>query len=278
MKSKFDKGTIIGFVVAIVALLGSVLIEGGSPLSYVNLSAGLIVFGGSIGIVLISYPLSTALKLPKVFRQALREPPDMTADVIRETVRLAERARKEGLLALEQEAQSLTDPLLHKGVMLVVDGTDPEVVKAILEVEIATREARHETGIAMFEALGGFAPTLGILGTVMGLIRILSHIGSANEMAASIAVAFTATLYGVGSANLFWLPIANRLKRRTAQEMELAALVIDGVMAIQAGDNPRIVQEKLSGYATPTSGKKAKAATADADAGATAGAPARAGA
>ena len=162
--------------------------------------------------------------------------------------------------------------------MLVVDGTDPEVVKAILEVEIATREARHETGIAMFEALGGFAPTLGILGTVMGLIRILSHIGSANEMAASIAVAFTATLYGVGSANLFWLPIANRLKRRTAQEMGLAALVVDGVMAIQAGDNPRIVQEKLSGYATPGGGKKAKNAPAEAEAGAAAGAPARAGA
>lgn len=271
MKKRFDKGTVIGFVVSIVALLGSILIEHGNPLSYVNVSAALIVFGGSVGIALISYPLPLVLRMPKVFMQSLREPPDLTAKTSEEIVRLAERARKEGLLALEQEAATLTDPILRKGVMLVVDGTDPEVVKAVLEVDIVTREARHEVGIGMFEAMGGFAPTLGIIGTVLGLIRILSHIASATELAASIAVAFTATLYGVGSANLFWLPIANRLKRRSAAEAGLAALILDGVMAIQAGDNPRIVQEKLNGYITPASGKKAKAAKgAEAAAGAAA--------
>jgi chemotaxis protein MotA len=225
--------------------------------AYVNISAGLIVFGGSIGIALVAYPMSAVKRLPKLMLLALREPRHDPAALVQQFVHLAERARKEGLLALEQEAANIENPLLKKGIQLVVDGTDPEVVKSVLEVDIVAREGRHEVGIGMLEALGGFAPTLGILGTVMGLIRILSHIASAGEMASSIAVAFTATLYGVGTANLLWLPLASKLKRRSAAEAEMSALVIDGVSAIQDGDNPRIVQEKLAGYLAPSKGKKA---------------------
>lgn len=275
MKKRLDKGTLIGFVVATVAMCGSIVIEHGSIFSYVNLSAALIVFGGSIGVALVSYPMPVVMRLPKLLMQAMREPRDQSAALVQQFVHLAERARKEGLLALEQEANALTHPLVKKGVMLVVDGTDPELVKSILEIDIVAREARHEVGIGLLEALGGFAPTLGIMGTVLGLIRILAHISSATELAASIAVAFTATLYGVGSANLFWLPVAYRLKRRSAAEAEEAALIVDGVMSIQAGDNPRIVHEKLAGYVTPASGKKA---AKGASAAATAAAPAKAGA
>ncbi|HZS90593.1 MAG TPA: flagellar motor protein [Chloroflexota bacterium] len=256
---KIDKGTIIGVVVGFGSIAASVLIEHGSLFSYVNVSAGLLVFGGTIGVGLIAYPFAVVMRLPKLVMLAVKEPHHDAAGMVEQFYQLADRARKEGLLSLEQSATTLTNPMLKKGIMLVVDGTDPEVVKAVLEVEVAAREQRHEVGIGMLEALGGFAPTLGILGTVMGLIRILAHMSNAQELGPAIAVAFTATLYGVGSANLLWLPLASKLKRRSAEEAELAALIIDGVAAIQAGDNPRIVQEKLVGYVTPAKGKKAAA-------------------
>ena len=220
MKKRTDKGTIVGFVVIVVAMVGSITIEHGSIFSYVNMSAALIVLGGSVGIALVSYPLPVVMRLPKLILLTLREPPDQSAALVQQFVHLAERARKEGLLALEQEVQTIENPLMKKGIMMVVDGTDPELVKAVLEIDVVTREARHEVGIGLMEALGGFAPTLGIMGTVLGLIRILAHISNANELAASIAVAFTATLYGVGSANLLWLPVGMKLKRRSAAEAE----------------------------------------------------------
>ncbi len=275
MKKKLDLATVLGFVMSLGCILGSVVLEHGNIMSYFNISAAMIVFGGSFGVLMVCYPLSVVKSMPKVLMHALREPQHNVAGLIQEFVRLAERARKEGLLALEAEAANLTDPLLRKGITLVVDGTDPEVVRGVMEIEIAAREARHEVGIGACEALGGFAPTLGIMGTVMGMIHILAHIASASEMSASIAVAFTATLYGVGSANLFWLPLASKLKRRAAAEGEMSALIVDGVAAIQAGDNPRIVHEKLAGYMAPVKGKKAAAA---ASAGAPAGAPSKAGA
>lgn len=256
MKKKLDLATVLGFVVGLGSLIASIELEHGNIMSYFNISAGLIVFGGTLGAGMIAFPMSVVKRLPKLVMLAMREPIHDPATIVQQFVKLAERARKEGLLALEQEAPNISDALVRKGIMLVVDGTDPEVVTQVLEIDIAAREARHETGISLLEALGGFAPTLGILGTVMGLIRILAHMNSANEMAASIAVAFTATLYGVGSANLFWLPLASKLKRRSAHEAETAALIVDGVGAIQAGDNPRIVQEKLAGYITPAKGKK----------------------
>lgn len=257
MKKSLDLATIIGFVVGMGSILASVLIEKGNPFSYVNISAGLLVFGGSIGVAFIAYPMAVVKRLPKLIMQTLRAAKHDSAEVVEQFVHLAERARREGLLALEAEAATITDPLIKKGVSMVVDGTDPELVKSVMEIEVVSREQRHEVGISLFEALGGFAPTLGILGTVMGLIRILSHMGKADELSKAIAVAFTATLYGVGSANLFWLPLASKLKRRSAEEAELAALIIDGVAAIQAGDNPRIVREKLGGYVGPIKGKKA---------------------
>jgi chemotaxis protein MotA len=197
---------------------------------------------------------------------------------VQQFVHLAGRARKEGLLALEQEVASIEHPLLKKGITMVVDGTDPEVVKSVLNIDVAAKEARHEVGIVLFESLGGYAPTLGIIGTVLGLIRVLGSTSNAADLAPAIAVAFTATLYGVGSANLLWLPVASKLKRRSAYEAELDALIIDGVEAIQNGDNPHIVEEKLAGYLTPTKGAKAAApdAAAAAQAGGASPAPRRA--
>jgi chemotaxis protein MotA len=279
MKKKLDKATLIGFLVAVGSLCGSILMDGGSLMAYVNISAGMVVFGGTLGVAFVAFPMSIVKKIPKLMGIAFKEPVTDARPIVEQFVHLASRARKEGLLALEQEVAGLENELLKKGISLVVDGTDPEVVKSVLEIEVESREARHEVGISLFEALGGFAPTLGIIGTVLGLIRILSHIGgAASELAGSIAVAFTATLYGVGSANLLWLPIANKLKRRSAVEAEISSLIIDGVEAIQNGDNPRIVEDKLKGYLAPAGGKKAKNAPAKQGEAATASAPSKAGA
>ena len=268
MKGSLDKATLGGFALVMIAMLGSIILEGGSPFTLINTSAALLVFGGTIGAGMVSFPLPVVRRIPKLMMLAFREPKDNANALVEQFVTLAERARKEGLLALEQEAATIAHPMLKKGIMFVVDGTDPELVKSMLEIEVSAREQRHEVGIGLFEALGGFAPTLGILGTVMGMIHILSKMESATKLAVAISVAFTATLYGVASANLLWLPIANKLKRRTADEAEAAYLIIDGVAAIQAGDNPRIVREKLAGYIAPAKGKGKKNATeSDASAG-----------
>lgn len=263
MKGGLDKGTLIGFVAIMVAVLGSMLLEGGNPLTMLNASASVLIFGGCIGVGLVSYPLPVVMRIPKLLLLTLKQPAYGAEALVEQFVTLADRARKEGLLALEQEAATITNPMLKKGIMLVVDGTDPEVVKAMLEIEVSAREQRHEVGIGLFEALGGFAPTLGIIGTVMGMIHILANMSDPTSLAKAISVAFTATLYGVASANLLWLPVANKLKRRTADEAESAYLIIDGVAAIQAGDNPRIVREKLIGYIAPSKSKKSKGGAAD---------------
>jgi chemotaxis protein MotA len=163
-------------------------------------------------------------------------------------VRLAERARREGLLALEGEAAEVTDHTLKKGLLLVVDGTDPELVREIMESDVAAMAERHEGRYAMFEAAGGFAPTMGIIGTVMGLVNVLSHLDKPDELGKSIATAFIATLYGVLSANVFWLPVGQRLKQRNKEEVALRELAVEGVLAVQAGDNPRVVREKLESF------------------------------
>jgi chemotaxis protein MotA len=163
-------------------------------------------------------------------------------------VKLADRARREGLLALETEAAQIEDHSIKKGVMLVVDGTDPELVREIMESDVAAMSERHEGKFAMFAAAGGFAPTMGIIGTVMGLVNVLSHLDKPDELGKSIATAFIATLYGVLSANVFWLPMGERLKQRNKEEVARRTLAVEGVLAVQAGDNPRVVREKLEAF------------------------------
>src|SRR6185437_9061103 len=151
------------------------------------------------------------------------------------------------LLALEQETDGL-DAFIKKGVMMVVDGSDPSLVRDVLEGEISATEQRHKKGIGLMEAMGGFAPTMGIIGTVMGLVNVLSHLDDPSELGHSIAGAFIATLYGVLSANVFWLPIGERLKQRNKEEVALKTLAVEGVLSVQAGDNPRVVREKLEAF------------------------------
>src|SRR5919197_3705699 len=246
-----DKGTAIGLGLALVAILGAAVVEAGSVgilFALINLPSAMIVFGGTIGTVLVAFPMERVTKLSKVLGVAFRQEEISERDLVNLFVRLAERARREGLLALESEAQSIEDHAIQKGVLLVVDGTDPELVREIMEADVAAMAERHEGNFAMFAAAGGYAPTMGIIGTVMGLVNVLSHLDKPEELGHSIATAFIATLYGVLSANVFWLPVGQRLKQRNREEVAQRQLAVEGVLSVQAGDNPRVVREKLESF------------------------------
>jgi chemotaxis protein MotA len=249
-----DKGTMIGLGLAGVGILGGAVVESGSTdilFALINLPSFMIVILGTLGVMITAFPLERITAIPKVLAVAFRQEHASERDMVSLFVRLAERARREGLLALETEAQEIHDKSIKKGVLLVVDGTDPELVREIMEADVAAMSERHEGKYAVFEAGGGFAPTLGIIGTVMGLINVLSHLDKPDELGHSIAVAFIATLYGVMSANVFWLPLGARLKQRNKEEVAMRTLSIEGVLAVQAGDNPRVVREKLEAFLPP---------------------------
>ncbi len=246
-----DFATIIGMVLAWGALIAALLMEGGDVRALINIPAALLVFGGTLGAATMSFRMSQLMGMPDILRQAFSEQADDPTAVIRLLVRLAERARREGLLVLEREVERIEDAFLAKAVRLAIDGNDPETVREILTNEIHFLQSRHKVGENMFITLGGFAPTLGIIGTVMGLIHMLANLSDPGKMGPLIAGAFIATLYGVSSANLLFLPIANKLKARSQDEVLVREMMIEGVLAIQSGDNPRIVDEKLRAYLAP---------------------------
>lgn len=246
-----DLATIIGLLLAWGALIGALLMEGGDVQSLVNLPAALLVFGGTLGAATISFKTHQILGIPGILAKAFTEKTQDLAVVIAILVRFAERARREGLLVLEEEANRIDDEFLQRGIRLAVDGTDPELLRDILTTEIHFLQSRHRVGESIFTTLGGFAPTLGIIGTVMGLIHMLANLSDPAKMGPLIAGAFIATLYGVSSANLIFLPIGNKLKARSAEEVLIREAMVEGILAIQAGDNPRIVEEKLKAFLAP---------------------------
>jgi chemotaxis protein MotA len=248
-----DKSTVLGLVIGFAAVLGSVILEGGQLVALLNVPAAMIVFGGTIGAALISFSLQSVLSLPKYLVKCVTDRPIEIHAVVESFVRLADKARREGLLALEAEAPAL-DPFSRKGVLLVVDGSDPALVREVLETEISGMERRHRAGASLLEAMGGYAPTMGIIGTVMGLVNVLSKLEDPAELGHSIAVAFIATLYGVASANLVWLPLGHKLKEKSAEEVWVREIMLEGIMSVQAGDNPRMVREKLEAY-LPAAGR-----------------------
>ncbi|PWI57641.1 flagellar motor protein [Sulfoacidibacillus thermotolerans] len=261
-----DMTTLIGLLLSFISLLVAFVMEGGSPLALFGLSAGLIVFGGTIGALIVSYPGAQLRRIPALFKIAFTNRTSEPLDTIDELVTLATIARREGILALEDKVVGLEDTFLKNGIQLVVDGVDPELVRSILETELTAMEERHETGAGMFEAAGGFAPTMGILGTVMGLIHVLSNLSDVSRLGPLIATAFIATLYGVGSANLIWLPIASKLKMRSKSEVTSRELIVEGVLSIQAGENPNTLRQKLQVFLAP--GQRERAVTAQAPSGA----------
>lgn len=250
---KKDISLMIGLASGFGCLVIAFMMEGGNPLKLIGLSALVIIIGGTFGALAISFGVGTVLTLPAGVIRAMNAPQHDQTNQVNLFVTFAEKARKEGLLSLEEDIQSDLgnkeyDPLLKRGLSLVVDGIDASAIQAIFEVEITEYEEREKSKIMLFEQAGGFSPTMGIIGTVLGLISVLGHLSEPEKLGESIAAAFIATLYGIGFANLIWLPIANKLKIILKSELELKNLILVGVISLQAGDNPRIVKDKLIGF------------------------------
>lgn len=235
------------------------IIDGGTITGLINISAMILVLGGTLGAVTMSTPMVDLRRVPSFLGKILRPkgtPVDQTIDDI---AALAEVARREGLLRLEDELSRRPVPqFLQRGVQLIVDGADEDRIRLMMEQEVAIYEDRELSGAAFFETAGGFSPTLGIIGTVVGLISVLSNLSDVQKLAPSIATAFTATLWGIATANLFWLPLGNRLKANLKHEVQAREMIIEGCIAIAAGQNPRLIAEQLAVYRMPGKGGKAK--------------------
>jgi chemotaxis protein MotA len=243
--------TAIGIGLAFGSLLMSSMMDGTSPASFINIPALMIIIGGTAGVTLASVGMASMKRVPSLYKMVFSaEPPAMRAqhDLL---VSLADKARREGLLALDAMLPDIEDRFTRGALQLVVDGTDPEMVHAILEAEVDGMAARHEAAALPFEKAGGFAPTMGIIGTVLGLVHVLQNLAAPSTLGPSISAAFIATLMGVGAANVVFLPIANRLKAISGEETELRMMTLEGILSIQAGDNPRLVSEKLMSYLPP---------------------------
>lgn len=251
-----DIATLIGLFLGIAIVVIVMILDGGNPLELLSHpSAILLTVGGAIAATAYAMPLEAIIKLPKYFQKAFFTKKINLLSIIDTLASMADKARREGLLALEEESKKIPDPFLRQGIMLVVDGTDPSQVKAILELEIKNMEERHEVGINFFNQAGGFAPTFGIIGTVMGLIGVLKELDNPGKLAKSIAAAFLATLWGLLSANLIWIPIAGKLALRSKEEAAYRKMLMEGVLSLQAGENPRIIKEKLSAFLPPAERK-----------------------
>jgi len=247
-----DIATVLGFILGIGSLLVGFLLEGGHASALLQPSAALIVFGGTLGATMFSFTPRDLMVAPQLLKLAIFNKPSDPAKAIEDIVAMAEEARREGLLYLENRLPDMDDPFLKKGLQLVIDGTDPELVKNILDVEVYTIEERHHIGSSIFEVAGGYAPTMGIIGTVMGLVHVLGSISTPESLGPAIAVAFMATLYGVGSANVLWLPLATKLQNISKKEILVKQLMMEGVVSLQAGYNPILIRERLVAYLNPT--------------------------
>jgi chemotaxis protein MotA len=246
-----DKATVGGLVLAWVALMGSALMEGAPLGTFLNLPAFILIVGGTLGVTMMSYPLEVTLGIGRVTKNAIFSKHLDLSGTIKLIVSLAEKARREGLLALESSVEKIEDAFLKKGVQLVADGFDMQITRSIMETELTFIEERHKQGEGFYSTMGGFSPTLGIIGTVLGLVNALRELEDPSKMGAAIAGAFIATFYGVSFANLIFLPLGNKLKARNEEEALVRNAMIEGILSIEAGDNPRITEEKLKVFLPP---------------------------
>ena len=259
-------GTGIGIVITLVGIAMGATMEGTNVMVVINIPAILIVLVGTLGASIAACGLPAHVRLPKLFIKALM-PPDLDlVGRVKELVTFAEKARRDGLLALDEAVKEIEDPFTKKGIQLVVDGTDADLVAAVLDAENEAMRKRHSQARNPFMQAGALAPTMGIIGTVFGLVNVMNNLNNPSSLGPLIAAAFLATLIGVGSANVVFLPMANRLKELSEAEMHFREMTLEGILAIQAGDNPRVVEEKLMAYVPPKdraadSGKGASAAT-----------------
>lgn len=241
-----DTATYMGLAVAFTLILSAFVMEGGTPLELLQPTALMIILGGTSGAVLVAFPMSEVMHGIGMAKHLLVTTEYDAAEVAQDMVDFADMARREGILALEPYAQAHPHVLLQKGLQLLVDGTEPDRVEQILLQRIARQEEELHRAARVFEAAGGYSPTMGIIGTVLGLISVLSNLSNPNELGHKIALAFIATLFGILLANLLWLPFANKLKTKATDEKAVGRLIVQGLVAIQNGDSPRIMSDLLN--------------------------------
>ena len=261
----WDTLSLIGLPLGLAMIVGGHIAEGGRIGSLLQGAAALIVFGGTLGAVLLSHPMRDVKEAWRSLRDVFVDDLPSANTVLEVIGRLAIKARKDGILSLEDELDSIPDPFMRRGLRLAVDGTNPTTLRTMLEAENDGREEYEEGPARVYEAAGGYAPTVGILGAVLGLIHVMDNLSDPGKLGAGIAVAFVATVYGVGSANLILLPIAAKLRGRALRRARRREVILEGVLAIQEGQNPRVIDQKLRGLlaadeAAPPTGARRRAA------------------
>ncbi|WP_434456065.1 flagellar motor protein [Stutzerimonas urumqiensis] len=243
-----DVLSLIGLILAFVAIVGGNFLEGGHVGALLNGPAALIVLGGTLGAVLLQTPIAVFKRAMTIVRWILLPPRLDLAGGIGKVVGWSMTARKEGLLGLEPLAETERDPYARKGLQLLVDGVEPETIRSILEVDLSTQESRDLRASKVFESMGGYSPTIGIIGAVMGLIHVMGNLADPSQLGSGIAVAFVATIYGVAFANLLALPVGNKLKALVQQQTAYREMLLEGVLSIAEGENPRAIEMKLQGF------------------------------
>lgn len=243
-----DKASIIGLVLGIGAVLGGQALEGGHIGSIMQITAFVIVIGGTFGAVFLSYPFKQVIAALKGVKSIIKEPPQNAEEIIKQITQYANKARKEGILSLEKEIKNIDNAFLKKALTMAVDGLEPHLIREAMETELEYLDEHGKISSKIFKAAGGYAPTIGILGAVLGLIHVMENLNDPSKLGAGIAVAFVATVYGVGSANLLFLPISTKLEVRHRNEMILREMMLEGVISVSNGENPRLIEEKLRSY------------------------------
>jgi chemotaxis protein MotA len=247
-----DISVILFFLIGIGALIGGFILEGGKLAALMAGPAALIIIGGTVAAVGLSFPLDVLKRMPKILGVFFKPPKHNLSAQISYFKEVSYKVRKEGILSLESEVSSNPnlDPFVKKGLQLVADGIESDTVRSILEVEVEAMSERHREGIALFESAGGYAPTMGIIGTVLSLVNVLANLNDSGSIGEKVAGAFIATLYGIGTANIMWLPIAAKLKEYDAKDFAEKNMIIEAIILIQQGVNPNTLGEKLKGYLT----------------------------
>jgi chemotaxis protein MotA len=266
-----DKATLIGLVLGFAAIIGGQVLEGGSLHSIMQFTAAIIVLGGTFGAVFVSYPFEDVMEGFRGIRKVLKEPPQAPFQMIQQIITYANKARREGILSLEKEIKTIQDPFLAKALTMSVDGIEPHLIREAMEAELEYMNEYGKVSSKVWRAAGGYAPTIGILGAVLGLIHVMENLSDPSKLGAGIAVAFVATVYGVGSANLLFLPMSTKLEVRNRQVMILNEMILEGVVALSTGENPRLIEEKLTSFLSGLQKEKRSASDSKAPAAAPAG-------
>ena len=243
-----DITTIIGLILGVLAIAGGFMLEHGDLRTIIEPTAAIIVFGGTLGAICVSYPLKELLGVIKASLGIFLSSKENAKGVVDKIIEYATKARKNGLISLESDLKEITDPFLSKALTLVIDGVEPQVINETMETEIEHEEETQKIYAKVYESAGGYAPTIGIIGAVLGLIQTMRSLSDPSELGKGIAVAFVATIYGVGSANLIFLPFANKLKIKHRSTVIAKKIILLGALAIQAGENPQIIRERLLAF------------------------------